>query len=161
MATTVEHDDTQTIHHDRTITVDGKHTETIKGDTSIKVSDGKLTHDVATGTADYHVKAALTEKYDATQTTTVKEAIAISSSSGPISISSDTQHVFIEAGTVIQLHVGQSKIVMDAGGQISIDGINVAINGAAAVTIMGGIVHSEAKSEHQGGAPEHLDPCTA
>lgn len=149
MTTKVEHDDAQTVVNNRTIGVDGTHTETIKGNTTIKVSEGKLDHDVATGTADYHVTGAVTEKYDATQTTTVKAAIAISSTGGPISVSSDSQHVYINAATSIQLHVGASMIWMDAGGQIKLQGVNVAIEGSAAVTIKGGIVHSEADSEHQ------------
>jgi type VI secretion system secreted protein VgrG len=149
MTTKVEHDDTQTVINDRTITVDGTHTETIKGDTTIKISEGKLNHDVATGTADYHVKAALNEKYDDTQTTIVKNAIAISSTSGPIWISSDSQHVYIDAKTTIKLHVGNSTIQLDANGDIQIDGVQIAITGSKGVTIKGGIVHSEADSEHQ------------
>lgn len=149
MTTKVEHDDAQTVVNNRTIGVDGTHTETIKGDTTITVTQGKLVHDVAAGTADYHVQGAVTEKFDATQSTTVKNAITIVSTAGPIAVSSDAQHVYINAATSIQLHVGASMIWMDSGGQINIQGVNVAINGSAAVTIKGGIVHSEAQSEHQ------------
>jgi hypothetical protein len=57
--------------------------------------------------------------------------------------------VYINAATNIQLHVGASMIWMDAGGQINIQGVNVAITGSSTVTIKGGIVHSEADSQHQ------------
>jgi L-asparaginase/Glu-tRNA(Gln) amidotransferase subunit D len=104
---------------------------------------------VAANAATYHVKGALTENYDATQTTTVKNNITITSTGGAIALSSDSQHVYVNAATSIQLHVGASMIWMDSGGQIKIQGTNVAIEGSANVTIKGGIVHSEAVSEHQ------------
>ena len=110
---------------------------------------GKFKHDVTTKTADYHVQGALTEKYDSTQDTKVKSDITITSSAGAIAISSDAQHVYVNAATNIQLHVGSSMIWMDSGGQIRIQGVNVSIAGSSAVTIKGGIVHSEADSEHQ------------
>lgn len=144
-----QYDMNTTVEHDQTNTVNNTFTETIKSDATIKVTEGKYSHDVVANTANYHVMGALTEKYDATQTTTVKSAIAISSTGGPISISSDSQHVYINAATSIQLHVGASMIWMDSGGQIKIQGVNVAIEGSASVTIKGGIVHSEAVSEHQ------------
>ncbi len=56
MATTVEHDDTQTVHNNRTIQVDGTHTETIIKDTTITVKSGNFQHSVDTGTALYKVK---------------------------------------------------------------------------------------------------------
>jgi type VI secretion system secreted protein VgrG len=141
MGTTVEHDQTNTVKNDST--------ETIVKNAKIEISEGIYKHDVKTGTADYHVQGALTEKYDTTQQTTVKGAITIVSTGGPIAVSSDAVHVYINAATNIQLHVGASMIWMDSGGQINIKGVNVAINGSSSVTIKGGIVHSEADSEHQ------------
>jgi type VI secretion system secreted protein VgrG len=141
MGTTVQHDQTNTVNNDST--------ETIKNNAKIEITNGTYSHDVKTGTAKYHVQAALTETYDATQTTTVKNNITITSTAGAIAISSDAQHVYINGTTNIQLHVGSSMIWMDAGGQINISGVNVAVNGSASVTIKGGIVHSEAQSEHQ------------
>jgi type VI secretion system secreted protein VgrG len=141
MGTTVEHDQTNTVKNDST--------ETIVKNAKIEISEGTYKHDVKTGTADYHVQGALTEKYDTTQQTTVKGAITIVSTGGPIAVSSDAVHVYINAATNIQLHVGASMIWMDSGGQINIKGVNVAINGSSSVTIKGGIVHSEADSEHQ------------
>jgi type VI secretion system secreted protein VgrG len=141
MATTVEHDQTNTVHNDLT--------ETVKKNATISISEGNLVHDVKAGTAKYHVQGALTETYDATQATTVKNDITIVCTGGPIAIASDAQHVYIKGTTSIQLHVGASTIWMDSGGQIAISGVNVSITGKASVAISGGIVHSEAKGEHQ------------
>jgi type VI secretion system secreted protein VgrG len=138
-----------TVLHDQTNTVNNDFTETIKKNATISITEGNLSHDVVAGTATYHVMGALDETYDATQKTTVAESIDIVSTGGPIAVSSDSQHIYVNAATSIQLHVGESMIWMDAGGQINIKGINVAINGAATVTIKGGVVHSEAESEHQ------------
>ncbi|MEO7242694.1 MAG: type VI secretion system tip protein TssI/VgrG [Variovorax sp.] len=149
MTTKVEHDDKQTVVNNRTINVDGTHTETIKGDTTIKVTVGKLVHDVLAGTADYHVQGALDEKYDATQTTKIKGNLTIASTGGAISVSSDSQHIYIHAATSIQLHTGASKLWMAADGNISLEGVNVTISGSGGVFIKGGVVHSEAESEHQ------------
>jgi type VI secretion system secreted protein VgrG len=120
MNTTVEHDQTDTVHNDRTITIDGKHTETIKKDTTIKVTEGKLVHRVETGTADYYIKAAWTEKCDATQDTTIKNNITIKSTEGEI---------LIDAANKITLHTGDSKITMEKSGAISITGKKITIVG--------------------------------
>ena len=144
-----QYDMATTVENDQTNTVNNKFTETIKSDATIKITEGKYSHDVVANTADYHVQGALNEKYDATQTTTVKDNIKIASTAGAISISSNTKDVHISAGTHIQLQVGASKIYMDSGGKISIEGVDVAIKGSAIVVIKGGIVHSEADSEHQ------------
>ena len=120
MDTTVEHDDRQTIHNDRTIQVDGTHTETIVKDTTIKITKGKLVHQVNTGTADYYVKDQVHEVFDATQTTTVKQAIIIESTDATI---------LVDAKTSITLHTGASRIVMNQDGSIRIDGKNITIIG--------------------------------
>ena len=133
MITTVGHDDTQTVKNHRTVTI----------------SEGNLKEDVAAGTATYHVKGAVDEAYDATQSTKVKSDITIVSQTGGIAIAADAQHVYIKGTTSIQLQVGASMIWMDAGGQISIEGVNVTIKGSTGVTIKGGMVHSEADSQHQ------------
>jgi type VI secretion system secreted protein VgrG len=138
-----------TVQHDQTNTVNNTFTETIKSDAKITITEGTYTHDVAANTATYHVQAALTENYDNTQTTTVKNDIITKSTAGSIQITSDTAHVFIDAATKIKLHVGASTIAMDAAGNISIEGVNVAIKGSTSVSIKGGVVHSEADSEHQ------------
>ncbi len=71
MATTVEHDDAQTVHNDRTIQVDGTHTETITKATTIKIASGPFSHDVAANTATYHVAGDVTETFDSKHTWTV------------------------------------------------------------------------------------------
>ena len=144
-----QYDMNTTVQHDQTNTVNNDFTETIKKNATISITEGKYSHDVVAGTAKYHVQGALEETYDATQDTKVKSNITILSSGGAIAVLSDAQHVFIQGTTNIQLHVGSSMIWMDAGGQINIKGVDVAINGSASVTIKGGVVHSEAASEHQ------------
>jgi type VI secretion system secreted protein VgrG len=120
MTTTIENDDTQTVHNDRTITVDGKYTQTIQKDTTIKITEGKLDHDVAANTAHYHVKGAVTEDFDATQTTKVKNKITIESLEG---------ETLIQAAKKITLHTGDSKITLEANGKISIEGVNIIVTG--------------------------------
>jgi len=124
MGTTVEHDQTDTVHNNRVITIDGTHTETIKKDTTIKITEGKLVHEVATGTADYKVKGALTEYCDTTQTTTVKNKIMIQSVAADIELNGATQ---------IKLISGLSSIVMDSSGKIQISGTEITISGSAKV----------------------------
>jgi len=139
MGTTVEHDDTQTVHNDRTITVDGKHTETIKKDTTIKISEGKLDHDVVAGTAKYHVQGAVTEIYSDKQETTVNKDIIIKS---------ETTKIHVTAATEIQLKVGASKLLMKSDGKIELSGTEIAIAGSAAVRISGDSIASDAKNDH-------------
>jgi type VI secretion system secreted protein VgrG len=141
MATTVEHDQTNTVNND--------FTETIKKNATISITEGKLSHDVVAGTAKYHVQGALTEIYDATQDTTVKNALTIKSTAGAITISADSQHIYVHAATSIQLHVGASKLWMASDGNISLEGVNITVNGSTNVTTKGGTVHSEAQSQHQ------------
>ncbi|HEU0139226.1 MAG TPA: type VI secretion system tip protein TssI/VgrG [Bryobacteraceae bacterium] len=126
MGTTVEHDDTQTVHNNRTIGVDGTHTETIKKDTTIKITEGNLVHDVEKGTATYHVKDAVTENFDNTQTTTVKKAVEIWSTDATI---------LVDAKTSIELHTGSSRMVMKSDGSIRIDGKNIEIIGTQEVKL--------------------------
>lgn len=144
-----QYDMNTTVEHDQTNTVKNKFTETITSDATIAVTQGNYSHDVQTGTAKYHVQGALTEKYDATQDTTIANALTIKSTNGAITISADSQNVHIKAATTILIEVGSSKISMDASGKISIEGTDVTVKGSTSVTIKGGIVHSEADSEHQ------------
>lgn len=139
MGTTVEHDDTQTVHNDRTITVDGKHTETIKKDTTIKITEGKLDHDVVAGTAKYHVKGAVAETFDDKQETTVNKDIVISS---------QTTKIHVTAATEIQLQVGASKLLMKSDGSIELSGNNVAIKGSQTVQIKGASITSQADADN-------------
>jgi type VI secretion system secreted protein VgrG len=113
MSTVVEHDDTQrVVSGNRTIAVEtGTHTETIKGATSITVTTGNYSHDVQTGTATIHVTGAVTENFDANQTTTVKHEI------------------MIDGGDKITLKSGASSITLEKGGTITIHGKNVIVIG--------------------------------
>ena len=140
-----------TIHAQYDMNTDVGHdfTETIKNDAKIEITAGKYKHDVKTGTADYHVQSALTEVYDATQDTKVKGNLTIKSAEGAIVVSADSQHIYIHAATSIQLHTGASKLWMASDGNIELSGVNVTIKGSSIVTVQGGIVHSEAQSEHQ------------
>jgi type VI secretion system secreted protein VgrG len=117
MNTTVEHDQTDTVHNNRTISIDGTHTETVKGDTKITIATGKYEHAVATGTADYSVKGALTEYCDTTQDTTIKGDITITSATGDI-----------------VLHAGASQITLTNGGLIEILGKNIVVTGDTDIT---------------------------
>jgi type VI secretion system secreted protein VgrG len=126
MDTTVEHNDTQTIHNNRKIQVDGTHTETIVKDTTIKITEGKLVHQVLKSTADYYVNKAITEKFDATQHTTVKEQIKIESTSADI---------YEEAATRVFLKTGQSSIELLSDGTINIKGVKLLIDGTQEVKI--------------------------
>ena len=114
MNTTIEHDESHTVKTgDRTIKVEtGKHTEAIKGDTKITIQTGKYEHEVATGTADYKVKGALTEYCDTTQDTKVKGNITITSLTGDI-----------------VLHTGASQIKLTNAGLIEIHGKNIVVIG--------------------------------
>ena len=140
MTTLVKHDDSQTVKNNRTIGVDGTHTETIKKDTSITVSEGNFQHDVQKGTSFTHVKGAVTEHFDDSQETIVKNGIHIASTAA---------HLYIQTATSIQLHVGDSTIWMDSGGQIAIRGNNIVIDGKESVSIHGGMVRSVADSTHE------------
>ena len=128
-----------TIVKNRTIKVlEGTHTETIKGDSTIKITDGNLDHDVVAGTAKYHVQGAVTEKYDNKQETTVANEIIIKSGST----------IYVQAAKEITLIVGASKLWMDSGGKIELSGINIAINGSESVNIHGKTVTSKADTSH-------------
>jgi type VI secretion system secreted protein VgrG len=124
MNTTVEHDHSDTVHNNRTITIDGTHTETITKDTKITIKTGKYEHEVATGTADYKVKGALTEYCDTTQATTVK---------GNITIKSTSADIEIDAATQVKLITGSSSILMKSDGTIQISGTEITISGTAKV----------------------------
>jgi type VI secretion system secreted protein VgrG len=110
MNTTVEHDDSQTVHNNRTITVDGTHTERIKKDTTITITEGNYQHDVQKGTAQYHVKGAVTEIYEDTQDTTVTKTITIDGKA----------NILIQAVDEITLRVGAHFISINKNGQITI-----------------------------------------
>lgn len=138
MNTTVDHDQTDVIHNDRTITVEGTHTETITKDTTIKITEGNLKHDVDAGTATYKVKGAVSETFDNKQETTVADEIIITSTGSK---------VHITAATEIQLQTGASTLLMKSDGTIKLDGVDVSINGVT-INIHGISVTSMADADH-------------
>ncbi len=151
MVTTIEHDDTQHIKNNRTITVDGTHTETIKKATTITITEGPFKHDVAASSADYHVQAKLTEKYDNDQETTVAGNITLRSTGGTIreeaqageffvfaankvEVKSDGSAVHVLAATEIKLETGASTLLMKADGTIELSGVKITVTGSSNVT---------------------------
>ena len=128
-----------TIVKNRTINVlEGTHTETIKGNTTIKITDGNLDHDVVAGTAKYHVKGAVTETYEDVQNTTVTSDITIVSKA----------KIHITAADEILLEVGASKLLMKSDGSIELSGKNIAVKGSEKVGIAGASIASEASNDH-------------
>ncbi len=139
MNTTVEHDHSLTVHNDHSSTVDGTHTETVKKDTTVKITEGNLDHDVVAGTAKFHVKGAVSEDFDAKQETIVNQDIIITS---------ESTKIHVTAATEIQLQVGASTLLMKSDGSIKLTGTNIAIDGSEKVAIHGGQVESKADSSH-------------
>jgi type VI secretion system secreted protein VgrG len=136
MDSTIEHDDTQTVKNNRTITVNGTHTETIKKDTTIKITEGNLTHDVVAGTAKYHVKGAVEESYEATQKTTVTAAVEETYNATQkttvkqtISIQSTDADIVIDGKTQIKLISGASSLVLKSDGTIVLSGKDIKVSG--------------------------------
>jgi type VI secretion system secreted protein VgrG len=138
MTTNVGHDDSQTVTNNRTIKVDGTHTETIKGNTAITVTAGTFKHNVAGGTADYHVSGAVKENYDATLTTTVTGATKLDCKA----------NIAITAATNVKITVGASTLTMDSGGKIELKGTDITIN-AAKITLTGGAITSGADGDNK------------
>ncbi|MGY5462637.1 type VI secretion system Vgr family protein [Citrobacter koseri] len=94
---TIIHNETTKVHIDRTEDVFGKHTETIKGNRDIAVTEGNRTVTVKTGTS----------------TETVEKDISITSLSGAIHLTANTQ---------ITLTVGKSSLTMNSDGTITLNG---------------------------------------
>jgi type VI secretion system secreted protein VgrG len=149
MGTTVEHDDTLTVHRNRLINVDGTHTETIDKDTTIRILTGRLNHDVVANIATFHVKGAVAETYEDTQTTLVTNDVVIVSKAATILIDAAkeiTLHtgsstldmnangtVVLDAAKEIMLHSGSSILDMTSEGTIQLNGVNVSISGTQQV----------------------------
>jgi type VI secretion system secreted protein VgrG len=117
--------------HDRKTDILNDDTDTVTNNKSVTIKSGNSEFKVSSGTHTEEVNGAVKEIFKNSQTTEV------------------TTQILIKAGTSIQIEVGASKLWMDSGGNISLEGVNVTIKGSACVTIHGGIVHSEAESEHQ------------
>ena len=81
----------------------GKSTTTIFGDTTTTITKGDHSFTVAAGKSDTFVKGAVTQTYDDTLTTTVTNAIAVSSTSS---------HIHLTSPTEIRLAVGDSTVTI-------------------------------------------------
>jgi type VI secretion system secreted protein VgrG len=123
MSTTAEHDHSLTVHNNHASTVDGTHTEKIKGTTEITITEGAYTHKVTANKAERVANAEST-------------------------LISETAHIYIQAATNIQLHVGASTLWMSQDGNIMLKGTNVTIQGDATVTVKGGAITSHAAAIH-------------
>jgi type VI secretion system secreted protein VgrG len=126
----VEHDYNETVKTaNRTIAIQsGTHTETIKGDTTIRVTAGKLVHRVEANTADYFVAKDVTEIFGDQQSTTVANAISITSQKATISL---------QAAEAIQFTTGKSQMTLFKNGTISIVGEDISIVGNQTVKVGG------------------------
>ncbi len=133
-----QYDMTTTVEHDRTTSVKNNDTQSVTVDRTIDVG-GKQTE---------HVAKDVAESYDGAQATKVAKDITIDSTGGAITIVSDSAKITVKAATQIQLEVGASSISMDAGGAISIKGVDIAIKGDASVAIKGLNVSSEADAQN-------------
>lgn len=151
MATTVEHDDTQTILNDRTIHVVGKHTETIDKDTKIVVSQGNLLHMVNTGKAQYYIKSSLEETYDDKQTTNVKKDLTVVSTEGKIHVESSSKQ--------ITLLTGASQLVMKHDGTIELKGVSITIEGKQDITLNAPKIAINGKQEALMGVGSQVVKC--
>ena len=167
METAVEHDDKQTVHNNRTIDVDGTHTETIKKDTSITIAEGKYSHDVAASTATYHVKGALTENYDDSQTTTVKGAVTehynatqATTVKGNIDITSSEGNITITAANMITLQIGSSWIILDSEGHITLQGDYINLIGSTLVKSFAPTVEAVGTESAKMGVARQIMACS-
>ncbi len=114
---------------------------TVEHDDTQKIVTGNRTIDIVAGTHTETIKGDTTINVTAgAQSNTVNKSI---------DITSKTAYIHLKAETEIQLEVGSSKLLMDKDGKISLTGVDIGIDGKKIVVISGGIIHSEAKSEHQ------------
>jgi hypothetical protein len=81
----------------------------------------------------------VTETYEDTQSTTVTNAITITSS---------TASITLEGCTSIHLHCGDSQLCMNSTGEILLSGKLVQIVGSDMVQIMGNQIVSSATTNH-------------
>jgi type VI secretion system secreted protein VgrG len=140
------------VKHDQTNTVDGKFTEIIDKDTAITIKTGKFEHKVNTGTADYYVKAAMTEKFDDTWTSTTKNKITIKSA---------TNEILVDAKTKITLQTGDSLLEMVSDGTITISGKKIFITGKDQVRVSGDKIDVGGGSEAKLGVGSQNIVCNA
>jgi len=119
MATTILHDDTQTVQNNRTVNVNGTLTETIRKDTKITISEGDYSHTVTKGKAEVTVEGTVTETFKSTLDTTVTKAVTLTSAESEITLT---------AATKITLVTGKSEITLDKDGKITLTGVDIILN---------------------------------
>jgi type VI secretion system secreted protein VgrG len=114
---------------------------TVEHDDTQHIVTGSRTINIDTGTHTETIKGDTTINITAgKQSNTVNKSI---------DITSKTAYIHLKADTEIQLEVGSSKLLMKKDGTISLTGVDIGVTGSKSVTIKGGIVHSQADSEHQ------------
>jgi type VI secretion system secreted protein VgrG len=114
---------------------------TVEHDDTQRVVTGDRTITIEAGTHTETIKGDTTINVtDGKQSNTVKKSI---------DLTSQTAYIHLKADTEIQLEVGSSKLLMKKDGTISLTGVSIGITGSTSVTVKGGMVHSEADSEHQ------------
>jgi len=124
MGTTVEHDQTNTVNND--------FTETIKKNAKITVTEGNLTHSVDTGTASYHVKGAVTQKFENIWDSKVTDKVSIKAN----------KDIYIDSDTKITLVTGSSEAKFGTGSQ------NLTTT-PAKTAIVGAAINSSATGMHE------------
>ena len=140
LETTVQHDDTQTVvTGNRKIDVKaGTHTETIKGDTTITIVTGAYARDVQTAGATIHVKGAVRETFDDSQTTTVAHDVTIDGGDRILLKSGDSSILLAKDGT-IKIHCKKLEVIGDA--EIKASAPAVSITGGDRATLATGRSH--------------------
>jgi type VI secretion system secreted protein VgrG len=108
----------------------GTHTETIKGDTKVSIVSGSYVHFVA-----------------------ANQAQRVSKQSNVLA--STDADVYVEAATSIQLHVGESTLWMEKGGNVEIkakkivlDAETISLSGQTSIELVGGEVNATAQATH-------------
>lgn len=119
MATTIEHDDSQTVHNNRTIAVDGTHTETVKKEIVITCT-----------TAHIHVTAATEIQL------LVGASKLLMKSDGKIELSGT--NIAIDGTQKVRVH--SAEIASEADQQHQTKGAIVISEGSATNTVKGGMV---------------------
>lgn len=154
MYTTVGNDDEQTVINDRTIEVKGKQAETVKGNMTTTVTEGDQSNSVAAGKQSNSVKGDMAtivisgnqsnvvqagNQSNVVQAGNQSNAVQAGSQSnevkGPITITSTSDQILIEAATTIVLRVGSSVLQMDQAGNITLQGVQVTVVGSSRIDL--------------------------
>lgn len=129
--TVTDGNQTISIKKDHTETIEGKATQTITGDTEQTVSEGNFTQTVEQGDFTQTISAgdftSDVEAGDVSRTVGAgNETVTLDA--GDYELTATAGLVTIEAGTAIELKVGNNKIKIDTSG-VTIEGLTVKITG--------------------------------